>query len=1475
MKVNRLKKMLSVTLAAALLITSVPMGTYAGEPDTEETGGTETSTEAQKETAAEAQNESPAPSAAPAEDSEAGGDIEAAPSTAPAEDPGASGNTPAAPSAAPAEDLEAGGDTEAAPAENANTIGDTSGQQTPAEAPAGQDAAEQNPAPAEKAGEPAETNDASNDTQTSQAMDNILNNSPIAPIVETTVNVTWGNLEVVWNNGPQEPTAVADVEGVNVTLSYGGTSLTSDGKPQEPGTYTVTANISNPEEYPNMTLDEAARTKTFTITKKKVKAEDLSWEGLDDVTYTGNKIAIPTAKFNDIGNLPQGVNVSYEDGDIINAGSYTLNVAMPSELENHYELISDAITKEFEVKKCALTLKWEKDSATYNGQEQEFKYAIEKHGGTDKDNPKITVTYTNKNGPVTELKDADTYTANVTTDDPNHEIDSESKTHTLTISPCIIQLEWSGNAVTYDGKTHRLSYEVVEHSGDECEDELGNAISVTYEKEGTPVDGDPKDVGIYKATATLADSNHAFSESGEKTTTQDLTISKPGTVTVKPKKIEKVYDNKTTDLGYDFDWGNGEPNEKEALEKELKELLGESPLTYESEDVRTEPYLVTFKTEVQEKISTSNFNVAVDGTFKITPRPITITPDKDQGKYYGAKNDPELTYTVSEKDLEGANLTPDDVKAALDEMPLGREKGETVGEYKITFSGEPLNYTVTLNKDRVFTVRPLPVVVTPDANQEKLFGQVEPTLYGYTFEIDSANMNMTSATDLKKGDIRKELGDYILERAAGEGVGSYAFHIKAEDPGQYKDLYKGAKIGNYDLRVADNAPLFRIQRIRIEDVQAINSRQDSFKVMTNLTGKRQPGVTTGFRVEFVEYPESTGGVEYSKKIDDYISYATAGVTFTGSSDTILINPTEYSKTRKDNEKTLKWDGYLPAGATIAVSVVDAAGNVVSAHPVKVTVTPVEVTMKWSGFQVSPSLGNYVTTKGNKVNPLTLTGDKTGEWIEVVYNGKAAAYDTLDLQFAPKIQNAGQEHADQSVTAKIVDTLNLVATSQTLQFYVDDSAFPIPSSAIQFENRGEKVTIHLPEMGTLTAVSILGAKVELPGNLGQDFTLPVSWSGKNLIPTGAPVSVSYTDEAGHQGSGLAAAARSTVNTPITFRIRPELNANGYLSGPSEMLIVSGTACSCEPISVTVAGATQTTYSTQKEVWSDSNGSWETLFSLSSLPENQEFTISAEYTDVNGSGYSMTAKFDSFCASASIISPVYEAMSHISGMVEPGTTVALVINGDDQKYYEIEVDRFGHFMMNDVPMMFGGEDSFDIYVKDIAGNMSIRHYEIEEPGDPFEVTGKVNPLGKFIYSASQNDSVTFTATPVSASDFEDGKTGVAIPLLLGMSYQVGTMTLHRTEDGFAVTKEIAIDEDIAAEDYRFENEKLYVYAAKPSVDDLRNATGQEVQYGATISFDEDGTVWIVSESDMTILADDIMDLEVFDFEHSEEYVKYQEK
>ena len=126
-----------------------------------------------------------------------------------------------------------------------------------------------------------------------------------------------------------------------------------------------------------------------------------------------------------------------------------------------------------------------------------------------------------------------------------------------------------------------------------------------------------------------------------------------------------------------------------------------------------------------------------------------------------------------------------------------------------------------------------------------------------------------------------------------------------------------------------------------------------------------------------------------------------------------------------------------------------------------------------------------------------------------------------------------------------------------------------------------------------------------------------------------------------------------------------------------------------------------------------------------------------------------------------------------------------------------------------------------------------------------------------------------------DFDEKKTDIEIPLLMGMSYEVGTLKLHKTENGFTVSKEIKMDEEIATEDYRFENEKLYVYTSRPSIEELKSASGQEAAYGTEILLGEDETVWIVSESDMTILADDVMELKQFDFENSEEYVKYQEK
>ena len=233
-----------------------------------------------------------------------------------------------------------------------------------------------------------------------------------------------------------------------------------------------------------------------------------------------------------------------------------------------------------------------------------------------------------------------------------------------------------------------------------------------------------------------------------------------------------------------------------------------------------------------------------------------------------------------------------------------------------------------------------------------------------------------------------------------------------------------------------------------------------------------------------------------------------------------------------------------------------------------------------------------------------------------------------------------------------------------------------------------------------------------------------------------------------------------------------------------------------------------------------------------------------------------------------------MTHISGMVEPGTAVALVINGDTKKYQEIEVDRFGRLSMDDVPMMFGGEDSFDIYVQDIAGNVSISHYEIPEVSDPSEVTSTVNPLGKYIFDGDKETASSYAATPISGKDFAEDKDTLELPLIMGMSYEVGKLTAKKSGNGVVVSSTVDAN-GIDQEDYKIENEHLYVYTSKPSADDLKKQSGKEYAYGEEIPLGANDTIWLVDSKDMTILTDSIEDLELFNYKESNEYKAYQEQ
>ncbi len=1060
----------------------------------------------------------------------------------------------------------------------------------------------------------------------------------------------------------------------------------------------------------------------------------------------------------------------------------------------------------------------------------------------------------------------------------NYTINNQDVTGTFEIKAAGIVVTAVAEKVVY-GQKPVLDYTVA--SADENKTLSADEIATIKAELGTDfLECNGVNVGKYDIVQKGTSDNYAISYVGAELTIEQLPV------IVKAKENHKTYgDSDPKHLDYEvsvkdaykdltkYNDGNVKDelenvtvaNGQEILKRAEGEDVTEAGYAYDLAAAGTDygNFVLTYDTDCKE-------------TFKINPLAVTITADAKE-KFYGAE-DPELTYQVTLP--EGAGKKEEDVRKAFDatkgEETLKRagaaeENGnpEDVGSYDITLNKKLNNYKITYVGAQL-VIKKLPVTIVPEEKQSKIFGAANPKHYGYSIKYSKKE----TKTQLEKDQIIEELKKDVLVRDAGEDLGSYAYHLNGNE------AYVKNNFKNYDLTL--EAGSYTINAVAITAVDAINSRQDTFKVATNLKGAREDGVSTKIKVT-AEFPDSKG-ITFTENIDDYISDATNGVLFTSDSEELYVNTIEYQKKGK-NKKDLTWNGKLPAGTKLTIDIVDANGSSVSEAPVEVTVDKVNASFAWSGTKQS-SLGNGdsgVNSYVDEKTSLTLAvgeGSVADEMVEVVYNNgsgkeEASYYNTLNQTFKPSANNGNAKHLTQTVTANIVDTLNIACDSKTQTFYVDDQAFPISSSAIQFENRGKEIKIQVPEGGTIKSVTIPGGTITLSGNVSNQFTLPVSFSGKNLIPTGSNISVTYVDEAGHEGTGNGTVSRSSVNTPITFRIRPELNANGYLNGQrGNTLIVSGVACACEPIRVTVAGMTQTINATQADTWSDSNGAWEVAFDMSRLPEGQDFTISAEYMDVNGTSYSMNAKYEAFVAPATVKSPVYEAMTHISGMVEPGTAVALVVNGETSKYYEIDVDRFGRMSMDDVPMMFGGEDSFDIYVQDIAGNVSIQHYDIAEPGDPFEVTSQISPLGKYFYRAEQKLSDVYAATPISAKDFEESDT-LELPLIMGMSYEVGKLTVAKSDTGIVVTSDIQLSENIDAEDYRVENEKLYVYRTRPTVDDLRDKKGEEFKYGDTIPLGENETIWIVDEKDMTILADDMEELELFNYEESKEYETYQEQ
>ena len=820
---------------------------------------------------------------------------------------------------------------------------------------------------------------------------------------------------------------------------------------------------------------------------------------------------------------------------------------------------------------------------------------------------------------------------------------------------------------------------------------------------------------------------------------------------------------------------------------------------------------------------------------------ITIVPAENT-KYYG-QDDPVLAFSAIYTD-GGGEITAELLAELMNpETPLKRVTNagspceDAAGEYAYilvdSLDTRCPNFSVSLD-DVKFVIMPLPVTVTVKGRQRRFYGEAEDSNYEYTVALSDPSIRLNPMFTNDR--ILSELGVNFLKREAAEVPGKYAFEIANEN-------------SNYASTL--EAATYVIDPIRVDvSVSSITSRDGGFSVSTpDLRGSDvdiDPDVPRYVNIT-ASFPSDSRGIEFSKDLNRYIN--SGSLLFSGSSVETSVKIDDYMYRTNRGGRTLTWPGKLPAGTKLTVSISDGNGNIVSSNEATVTVTKVDVGLSWSSTASGTPSENYLKKEDNLVLTAASEASK-GEMVEVRYNG-TQYFDTPDQTIKAVTSNAGNKHTEQTATATFVDALNLAFTPDTtFTFTYDDEAFPIPTENIQYENRGKKISIKLPEEGTIKSVTIPGAKVNVTDTKGTDFELDVVYSGRNLI-------VVYTDQVGNEGKGSTTATRTKVSTPITIKIRPELNAAGYLNGRTNVLVVSGSACSCESIQVTCADMSQTTYVSQRETWSDDNGSWEMVFDMARLPEGNDFEISAEYLDVDGSPASMTAKYNAYVAMPQITSPIFRSMPYIGGMAETGTSVLLGMQG---KTYEMNMDEYGHFMMNNINIMMPGEE-FTITVNDIAGNTSILSCVIPEAGDPATTSGRVTAIGRFSFGGGKDASSVSCATPVDVSSLTAGD--LEIPMLLGMAYKVGTYKVSKTDKGFTVTSNLNPEVFTDPDSYTESNQSLTVYTGETG----SGRGGQSYQFGEEIPVRK-GTVWIVPQEDLEVLISDISWLDVYNFGYMDE-------
>ncbi len=210
------------------------------------------------------------------------------------------------------------------------------------------------------------------------------------------------------------------------------------------GTYTVKATVTA-DNYNTLEL-------SATLTIEKATVEGISFAG-ETYTYDGTKKSLAIT-----GNLPDGVSVSYENNDQINADTYTVKAIFT--VNGNYNAIADK-TATLKINKATVEgIAFNGATYTYDGTEKSLAITGNLPDG-------VSVSYENN-----DQINADTYTvtAKFTVNGNYNAI--PDKTATLVIQKAGIQgISFTGETYTYDGTKKSLA----------ITGELPDGVSVSYE----------------------------------------------------------------------------------------------------------------------------------------------------------------------------------------------------------------------------------------------------------------------------------------------------------------------------------------------------------------------------------------------------------------------------------------------------------------------------------------------------------------------------------------------------------------------------------------------------------------------------------------------------------------------------------------------------------------------------------------------------------------------------------------------------------------------------------------------------------------------------------------------------------------------------------------------------------------------------------------------------------------------------------